>query len=67
MITVKINGENKEMKCNMLLSDFLKENAIDPVGVTVEHNFKIVNSNDIAKIILHDQDTLEILRFVGGG
>jgi sulfur carrier protein len=67
MITVKVNGQTKEMKDNTTISDFLKDNNIDPIGVTVEHNFEIVNHESIAEITLKDQDTLEVLRFVGGG
>lgn len=49
------------------IADFLKKNNINPVGVTIEHNLEIVNQENIAKIILKEGDTLEILRFVGGG
>jgi sulfur carrier protein len=67
MITVKINGENKEMKDNTTIFDFLKMNDIVPIGVTIEHNSKIVDSNDSKKIVLKNGDILEVLRFVGGG
>ncbi|MDR1926883.1 MAG: sulfur carrier protein ThiS [Endomicrobium sp.] len=67
MITVKVNGQNKEMRDNITISDFLNDNSIDLIGVTVEHNFKIINPNNFTEITLQDQDTLEILRFVGGG
>lgn len=67
MITVKINGQNKEVKDNTTVADFLKTNNINPVEVTVEHNFEIVNPESVANITLKSQDTLEILRFVGGG
>jgi sulfur carrier protein len=67
MITVKVNGQNKKMRDDITISDFLKDNNIDLIGVTVEHNFKIVNPNSFAEITLQDKDILEILRFVGGG
>jgi sulfur carrier protein len=67
MITVKVNGKDKTMRENASITDFLKSNNIDPIGVTVEHNFEVINVGSIAEIMLKDGDTLEILRFVGGG
>ncbi|MDR1511264.1 MAG: sulfur carrier protein ThiS [Endomicrobium sp.] len=67
MINVKINGQNKKLKNKTNVADFLKNNNIDPIGVTVEHNLEVVNLENIAKIILKEGDILEILRFVGGG
>ncbi|GMO65296.1 MAG: hypothetical protein Nk1A_2510 [Endomicrobiia bacterium] len=67
MINVKINGQNKKLEDKTNIADFLKNNNIDPIGVTVEHNLEIINQENIAKIILKEGDTLEILRFVGGG
>lgn len=67
MINVKINGQNKKLEDKTNIADFLKKNNINPIGVTIEHNLEIVNQENIAKIILKEGDTLEILRFVGGG
>ncbi|MDR3275221.1 MAG: sulfur carrier protein ThiS [Endomicrobium sp.] len=67
MITVKVNGKEKKVKENTSIADFLQSNNIDPVGVTVEHNLEVINPTSISKIILKEGDTLEVLRFVGGG
>ncbi|MDR1721071.1 MAG: sulfur carrier protein ThiS [Endomicrobium sp.] len=67
MVTVKVNGENKQLEDKTNIADFLKSNNIDPIGVTIEHNLEIVNPENIAKVTLKDGDILEILRFVGGG
>ncbi|MDR2676527.1 MAG: sulfur carrier protein ThiS [Endomicrobium sp.] len=67
MITIKVNGKNKEIEENESLSNFLKTNGINFDEVTIEHNFKIVDFINIANIILKKGDVLEILRFVGGG
>ncbi|MDR0800180.1 MAG: sulfur carrier protein ThiS [Endomicrobium sp.] len=67
MITIKVNGENKELGKDTNIADFLKGNNINPIGVTIEHNFEVIDSKSIAEIMLKDGDTLEILRFVGGG
>jgi sulfur carrier protein len=67
MINIKVNGQNKEIKNKISIADFLKSNNIDLIGVTVEHNLEIINPENTAEIKLKDGDTLEILRFVGGG
>ncbi|MCA6079609.1 MAG: sulfur carrier protein ThiS [Endomicrobium sp.] len=67
MITIKVNGENKELEKSTDIINFLKSNNIDPIGVTIEYNFEVINSENIPGIMLKDGDTLEILRFVGGG
>jgi|LQAB01.1.fsa_nt_gi thiamine biosynthesis protein ThiS len=68
MITVKVNGKDKEVKENVSIADFLKNNSIDPIGVTIEHNFEVINTTrNIAEIMLKDGDSLEVLRFIGGG
>ncbi len=61
---IKVNSKNKEVKENASVADFLKSNSIDPIGVTVEHNFEVINTGSIAKIMLKDGDPLEALRFV---
>jgi thiamine-phosphate pyrophosphorylase len=67
MINVKINGQNKRLEDKTKIADFLKNNNIDHIGVTVEHNSEIVNPEDITRIALKEGDVLEVLRFVGGG
>jgi sulfur carrier protein len=67
MITVKVNGKGKKVKENVSIADFLQSNNIDLVGVTVEHNLEVIDPVSISKIVLKEGDTLEVLRFVGGG
>jgi sulfur carrier protein len=67
MIIVKINGNDEKIKKDTSILDFLQNNDINPIEVTVEYNFKIINSENISKIVLEEGDVLEVLRFVGGG
>ena len=66
-IQIKINGkthfivENKSM--NYILSKF----KIPIIKVAIELNKKIINKNNIEKIILKNKDTIEIVHFIGGG
>ncbi|MBI4833682.1 MAG: sulfur carrier protein ThiS [Planctomycetes bacterium] len=62
-----INGQQKEMPDNLTLSALLTELRINPLGVAVELNLKIIPKTDYAKTQLKENDKLEIISFVGGG
>lgn len=67
MITIKFNGENKKIQENFTIQDFLQCNNIDLNAIVIEHNFNIVKSTKFNDIILQEGDSIEILKFVGGG
>jgi thiamine biosynthesis protein ThiS len=62
-----INGQQKEMPDNLTVSALLEELRINPLGVAVELNLKIIPKTDYAKTQLKENDKLEIISFVGGG
>lgn len=62
-----INGQQKETPDNLTLSALLTELRINPLGVAVELNLKIVPKTEYAKTALKEKDKLEIISFVGGG
>lgn len=64
---VTVNGNNENLRQGITIEDFLKEKNLDPDSVVVEHNRGIAGKDDYASIVLNDNDTLEVLRFVGGG
>ena len=51
----------------MTLREFLTAQSYDPTRVAVERNGEVVRRADFDRIQLTDDDTLEIVRFVGGG
>lgn len=55
------------MPDNLTLSALLTELRINPLGVAVELNLKIIPKTDYAKTQLKENDKLEIISFVGGG
>ncbi|MDR1695709.1 MAG: sulfur carrier protein ThiS [Endomicrobium sp.] len=67
MITVKLNGKEKQAKEAITVAAFLMENGIDPYQTAAELNFEALNPQELPKTILKDGDILEVLRFVGGG
>ena len=63
---VKVNGENLELD-GTKLSDFLKSANYDMSKIAVEINGQIVPKVNYGETILKDQDTVEVVSFVGGG
>ena len=63
---VKINGEEKEIAGKNLL-EYLKEAGFEPERVVVERNLDIIPKDELGNTIIHDEDVIEVLRFVGGG
>ena len=66
-ISVIINGKSDNIPEGTSLLTLLDNLDIDPGRVAVEHNMEIVNKNDFNDTVLKENDTLEIITFVGGG
>ncbi len=64
---IAINGENREYSTGTSLSELLKNLEIDEKHVAVELNLKIVPRAQFSEKLLMENDTLEIVTFVGGG
>lgn len=63
---VKINGINQNVD-GMILMDYLLKENYDPKKIAVECNEEIVFKNQYSTFVLKENDTVEIVRFVGGG
>jgi thiamine biosynthesis protein ThiS len=64
---ITVNGENKEYTTETSLSELLKSFDFDERYVAVELNRKIVPRAQFSEKLLMENDTLEIVTFVGGG
>jgi len=64
---MKINGKTVELEQDQTLFEFLATQQFDSRAVAVERNGEIVPRAEYGNIRLSDADTLEIVRFVGGG
>ena len=64
---ITVNGENREFSTGTSLSELLESIDIDERYVAVELNRKIVPRAQFSKKLLMENDTLEIVTFVGGG
>ena len=62
-----INGENAESAIGMALDAYLASKGYPSSRLAVERNGEIVPKACYSQVILQDGDTVEIVRFVGGG
>ena len=62
-----VNGEKIDIKCEILLNEFLKEQGYDTQRLAVEKNGEIVPKKSFETEMLSDGDKIEIVCFVGGG
>lgn len=63
---VKINGEQLDI-AGKTVAEYLAETNYNPKRIAVEKNGDIVPKAQYDTTILQDDDTLEVVSFVGGG
>jgi sulfur carrier protein len=66
-MTLQINGENRELGDDLLLSALIEQMGMKADRVAVERNGEIVPRGRWTETTLQDGDRLEIVHFVGGG
>ena len=64
---MKLNGKEVALEQNQTLFDFLTAQQFDCRAIAVECNGVIIPKAEYGYLGLSDADTLEIVRFVGGG
>ncbi len=69
MQTLRINGAEKQFPNGLpqTLTDLLKQLNINEATVAAEIDGKIIAKEDFAKTPLSDGQSIELIRFVGGG
>ncbi|SNX54878.1 sulfur carrier protein ThiS [Thermoanaerobacterium sp. RBIITD] len=66
-MVLNLNGDKVVLDSNISLLELLQQKGINPETVVVEYNYNIVKREEWPKIILKENDNLEVIRFVGGG
>jgi thiamine biosynthesis protein ThiS len=66
-LRVYVNGEVKELSSPTSLLELITELDLPAARIAVELNRDVVRRNDWSATMLHDDDRLEIVHFVGGG
>jgi thiamine biosynthesis protein ThiS len=64
---VRINGRDVELAGPTRLTDYLAGLDIDPRGVAVEVNERILERSELGDAVLDEGDVVEIVKMVGGG
>jgi sulfur carrier protein len=64
---IRLNGKPETLTGALSVGDLIREKGLDPDTIVVEHNLVIIATQDLDRVCLKDNDSLEILRFVGGG
>jgi len=66
-IKIKINGKINKIDDKTKLSYLVKNLKVSLEKVAIELNREIVDKKNLNKIILKDNDKIEIVHFIGGG
>tara|TARA_B100000287_G_scaffold345546_1_gene332970 strand:+ start:277 stop:486 length:210 start_codon:yes stop_codon:yes gene_type:complete len=66
-IKIKVNGKLKAVNRNINLSILIKNLKIQLKKVAIEMNGEIVDKKKLNRIILKNNDMIEIVHFIGGG
>ena len=66
-LAVTVNGERREAPPGATVQSLLESLGLDPAHVVVECNGEILRRGEFSATPLAADDTLEIIRFVGGG
>ena len=64
---ITVNGEMKEVKEGLLVTDLLEAIGMPALGIAVELNREIVPKSQHGSTVLKEDDNLEIVKMVGGG
>ena len=66
-IKIRVNGKVKSISNNYYMSDLVKNLKIPIKKVAIELNQEIIDKKNISKINFKENDTIEIVHFIGGG
>jgi thiamine biosynthesis protein ThiS len=64
---IKINGKVEEVGASRTIAALLKDKGLSCGRVVVEHNSRIIPRDELGAVSLNENDSLEIVSFVGGG
>lgn len=67
MITLTINGKQRQLDAPTNLADYLKSLEISATSIAVAHNGTVMRREEFADVTLSHGDQVEIVRAVGGG
>jgi thiamine biosynthesis protein ThiS len=66
-VKVTVNDQVREVEAGTTVFELVESVGLDPDAIVVEHNAVILERERYDDTRLADGDTLELVRFVGGG
>jgi thiamine biosynthesis protein ThiS len=66
-LSIRLNGEPRQVRSGISISDMLGELGLDSKKMAVERNLEIVPRSMLGDVAVEDGDAFEIVHFVGGG
>ena len=66
-IKIKVNGKLSKIDDNLSLFNYIQNFKVPLKKVAIELNEEIIDKNMLKKIILKNNDKIEIVHFIGGG
>ena len=67
MAKIQLNGKKITIQTNFLIIDLLKKYKLFNKKIAIEHNGTIIPKSKYKKKYLKNNDSLEIVHFIGGG
>ena len=64
---IYVNAEAREFSEELTIDSLISNLGLEPTRVAIELNRNVVRRNDWQATVLHDEDRVEIVHFVGGG
>ncbi|MFZ5753121.1 MAG: sulfur carrier protein ThiS [Bacillota bacterium] len=64
---IRVNGSLETIPFSLSIKEYLLNKGLKPESVVIELNGQVVKREQWEKIVLKENDELEVLRFVGGG
>ncbi len=67
MISVTINGEMQEFPDVTPLGEYVSSLGVNPRMIAIAYNGEVLRRDEWDEVTLKDDDTVEVVRAVGGG
>ncbi len=64
---IRVNGSLEDIQSSLNIREYLLSKGLKPESVVIELNGQVVKREQWERIVLKENDELEVLRFVGGG
>ncbi|MBN3040836.1 MAG: sulfur carrier protein ThiS [Candidatus Omnitrophica bacterium] len=66
-MNITINGKKEKVYDNISMLELIKLKGLDKEKIVIERNLEIISRDRFYDLILADEDSIEIVSFVGGG